>query len=411
MLLARLARGLVKVGTLTLIDQKGRAHVFQGARPGPECTLKIHDAVTARRLFFNPKLAFGEAYMDGRLTIGDDDIYGALAFMGKNMGWGEPAHWISRLPGHVARLARALIQHNPKPKAQRNVAHHYDRSGELYDLFLDSDRQYSCAYFHSSDDDIETAQANKKRHLAAKLLLADGQKILDIGCGWGGLALELAKQADVEVTGITLSREQLAVARRRAEDEGLENRVRFEMVDYRELTGRFDRIVSVGRFEHVGLPHYPAFFSAVGELLAPGGLAVLHTIGRADGPGATNPWIDKYIFPGGYSPALSEVAPIIERHGFYITDVEVLRLHYALTLKAWRARFNANRHKVRELYDERFCRMWEMYLAASEVAFRYSGHVNFQIQITRDLAAVPLTRDYIEDSKRRRTNKRGSAAA
>ncbi len=410
MLLARLASRLVKAGTLTLIDHKGRSQVFRGAQPGPACTLRFHDAAIARHLFFNPLLAFGEAYMDGRLTIEDGDIYDALAFMGESMGWDEPDHWVARLPGRLARFARSLIQYNPAPKARRNVAHHYDLSGRLYDLFLDHDRQYSCAYFVSDDDEIETAQEQKKRHLAAKLLLRDGQRVLDIGCGWGGLALHLAHAAEVEVTGITLSREQLAVARERARAEGLAARVRFELLDYREMEGEFDRIVSVGMFEHVGVPHYREFFGALRELLSEDGVALLHTIGRADGPGATNPWIDKYIFPGGYSPALSEIVPAIERGGFYITDVEVLRLHYALTIEAWRSRFNANRHKVRELYDERFCRMWELYLAASEAAFRYSGHVSFQIQFARSLQAVPLTRDYIDNFERRHPKDRGVAA-
>jgi cyclopropane-fatty-acyl-phospholipid synthase len=293
-----------------------------------------------------------------------------------------------------------MQQYNPLGRAQANVAHHYDLSKTLYDLFLDADRQYSCAYFTAPDQSIDAAQAQKKRHLAAKLLLKPGQRVLDIGCGWGGLALYLAKECEVEVTGLTLSTEQLQVARHRAAAAGLAERVRFELLDYRLATGQYDRIVSVGMFEHVGVVHYPTFFRKLRELLATDGVALLHSIGRADGPGVTNPWIRRYIFPGGYSPALSEVVPVVERTGLYITDIEVLRLHYAETLKAWRARFLANRERIRTLYDERFCRMWEFYLAGSEVAFRRQGHINFQMQMAKQVDTVPLTRDYIFDWER-----------
>jgi cyclopropane-fatty-acyl-phospholipid synthase len=280
------------------------------------------------------------------------------------------------------------------------VAHHYDLSGTLYDLFLDADRQYSCAYFTAPDQSIEQAQANKKRHIAAKLLLREGQKVLDIGSGCGGLALYLAKECGVSVTGLTLSTEQLKVARNRAEEAGLADRVHFELLDYREARGSYDRIVSVGMFEHVGVYHYPAFFQKVKELLSEDGVALLHSIGRQDGPGSTNPWIRKYIFPGGYSPAMSEVIPAIERTGLWITDIEILRLHYAETLRAWRTRFNANRERIRALYDERFCRMWEFYLAGSEIAFRHQGHLVFQMQMAKNIDTVPLTRDYITDWER-----------
>jgi cyclopropane-fatty-acyl-phospholipid synthase len=244
------------------------------------------------------------------------------------------------------------------------------------------------------------AQANKKRHIAAKLLLKPGQSVLDIGCGWGGLALYLARECGVSVTGLTLSSEQLKVAERRAADAGLADRVRFALCDYREAAGRYDRIVSVGMFEHVGVVHYPTFFRKLRELLAEDGVALLHSIGRQDGPGTTNPWLRKYIFPGGYSPAVSEVVPVVERTGLWITDIEILRLHYAETLRAWRQRFNANRERVRALYDERFCRMWEFYLAGSEIAFRHQGHMNFQMQMAKRVDTVPLTRDYITDFER-----------
>jgi cyclopropane-fatty-acyl-phospholipid synthase len=318
----------------------------------------------------------------------------------RNAGWATTAHWAQGLLLRAQWLARRIHQYNPIGKAQANVAHHYDLSDTLYDLFLDADRQYSCAYFIRPDDTLERAQAQKKRHIAAKLLLRPGQKILDIGCGWGGLALYLAKIADAEVTGVTLSKEQHQVARRRAAEAGLAGRVDFKLLDYRLESGRFDRIVSVGMFEHVGVGHYDEFFGALRQLLADDGVALLHTIGRADGPGETNTWIRKYIFPGGYSPALSEVLPAIERAGLYVTDVEVLRLHYAETLRHWRQRVLANRERIVALYDERFLRMWEFYLAGSEVTFRHAGHVVFQIQLAKRVDAVPLTRDYIAEFER-----------
>ena len=277
------------------------------------------------------------------------------------------------------------------------MAHHYDLSDTLYDMFLDNDRQYSCAYYMSENDSLEHAQHNKKRHLAAKLLLEPGHKVLDIGSGWGGLGLYLAQTAEADVTGVTLSAEQLKVAEDRAAKAGLSDRVRFRLQDYRDETLKYDRIVSVGMFEHVGVGHYREFFEKVHDLLTDDGVALLHTIGRTDGPAATNPWLAKYIFPGGYIPAMSEIIPAIERTGMCITDIEVLRLHYASTLRDWRRRFNANRDKIREVYEERFCRMWEYYLASSEAAFRYGGQVNFQIQLAKRQDAVPLTRDYIAE--------------
>jgi cyclopropane-fatty-acyl-phospholipid synthase len=398
MLVAHLLRHLVRVGTLQLIDAGGTLHRFSGT-PGPRITIRLHDRALERSLFFNPRLALGEAIMDGRLTIEDAGVYDFLDFLAVNIN-AAPHNLLSPLYIGFGRAFRTFQQFNPLTRARRNVAHHYDLSDTLYDLFLDADRQYSCAYFSSPDLTIEQAQANKKRHLAAKLLLKPGQRVLDIGCGWGGLALYLARECGVSVTGLTLSTEQLKVAERRAAGAGLSDRVRFELRDYREASGQFDRIVSVGMLEHVGVVHYPTYFRKLKELLAEDGIAVLHSIGRSDGPGATNPWIRKYIFPGGYSPAVSEVVPLIERTGLWITDVEILRLHYAETLRAWRLRFNANRERIRALYDERFCRMWEFYLAGSEIAFRYQGHMNFQMQLAKTINAVPLTRDYITDWER-----------
>ena len=410
MLVSGLLNRIVKFGTLRLVDANGNLHEFTGAPRDPRITIRLHDRALHRRLCLNPLLAVGEAYMDRTLTIEDSDIYDFLAFFGANLGWGKPDYWIPRVLDRFRRLTRRIAQYNPAPRAQRNVAHHYDLSDTLYDLFLDNDRQYSCAYFLSPDDSLETAQEQKKRHIAAKMLLRPGQKVLDIGSGWGGLALAIARAENVDVTGITLSSEQHRAANERVQSEGLADRVRFVLKDYRAAEGAFDRIVSVGMFEHVGVGDYATFFEKVRELLADDGVALLHTIGRSDGPGTTNPWIRKYIFPGGYVPALSEIVSPIEGAGLYLTDIEVLRLHYAETLREWRLRFCANWDVVRRLYDERFCRMWEFYLAASEVAFRHCGQVVFQIQLAKQQDAVPLTRDYVDQYERAVAGKRSAAA-
>jgi cyclopropane-fatty-acyl-phospholipid synthase len=399
MILGLFLRHIVRRGTLRVIDAQGRTRVYPG-EPGPAVTIRLHDRPLERQLLLNPRLYLGEAYMDGRLTVENGGgIYDLLDFLGLNLNLTPKSVFTPFYNGFGTAL-RGLQQWNQIGRSRRNVAHHYDLSDTLYDLFLDKDRQYSCAYFTAPDQTIEQAQANKKRHIASKLLLEPGQRVLDIGCGWGGLALYLAKECEVEVTGLTLSVEQLRVAERRAVAVGLANRVRFKLLDYRQETGTYDRIVSVGMFEHVGVPQYRAFFRKMKALLKEDGMALLHSIGRADGPGSTNPWIRKYIFPGGYSPALSEVLPVVERTGLWVTDIEVLRLHYAETLKAWRTRFMADRDRIRQLYDERFCRMWEFYLAASEIAFRYQGHVVFQMQLARQIDTVPLTRDYMFDWER-----------
>ncbi|HXQ53213.1 MAG TPA: cyclopropane-fatty-acyl-phospholipid synthase family protein [Stellaceae bacterium] len=398
MLLSHLLRRVTRYGTLRIIDAEGRTHEFRGG-PGRTITARFHDKKLGRDLFLNPRRRLGEAYMDGGLTVEDGTLFDFLDFLAGNIE-AAPKTWVTPLYNGFGHAFRVFQQYNPVRRAQANVHHHYDLSKTLYDLFLDSDRQYSCAYFTAPDQSIDQAQAQKKRHIAAKLLLKPGQRVLDIGCGWGGLALYLAKECGVEVTGLTLSTEQLAVARQRAASLGLADRVTFELLDYREAKGIYDRIVSVGMFEHVGVVHYSTFFRQVKGLLAKDGVALLHSIGRSDGPGSTHPWIRRYIFPGGYSPALSEVVPVAERTGFFITDIEVLRLHYAETLKAWRLRFLANRERVRQLYDDRFCRMWEFYLAASEIAFRHQGHIVFQMQLAKAVDTVPLTRDYITDWER-----------
>ncbi|MCB2100379.1 MAG: class I SAM-dependent methyltransferase [Rhodobacterales bacterium] len=400
MLLAKLLDHLIRVGTLVLIDADGASHRFSGTDPGPEVTVRLHDKRLYRRLFYGPELRAGEAYMDGTLTVEDGSIFDFLNLVARNYEAAQGYHPVADKARRLDTLFRHIQQFNPARFSRRNVAHHYDLSGELYELFLDQDRQYSCAYFPTGEEDLETAQDLKKRHIAAKLQLEPGQSVLDIGSGWGGMGLYLARTFGVKVTGVTLSEEQLKVSRARAAAEGLDDRVRFELVDYRALGGRYDRIVSVGMFEHVGVGHFRDYFGQVRDLLTDDGVALLHTIGRMEPPGSTSPWIRKYIFPGGYIPALSETVAAIERSTLWVTDVEILRMHYAHTLSRWRDRFQENRDKVKALYDETFCRMWEFYLAASEVSFRNMGNTVFQIQIARRQDAVPLTRDYIGQVER-----------
>ncbi|MEQ8967037.1 MAG: cyclopropane-fatty-acyl-phospholipid synthase family protein [Azospirillaceae bacterium] len=411
MLLYKFLDRFVREGRLILVDPEGKEHAF-GDDTGETVRIRVDDRATLRRLFATPKMALGEAYMDGRLTVDGGDVFPLIDLLTRNLGVQEEAlnsnfHRITGL------ILRRLHQFNPLGRAQRNVAHHYDLSDTLYDLFLDADRQYSCAYFPEPGLSIDEAQQAKKRHIAAKLRLEPGQKVLDIGCGWGGLGLYIAHQdPTIEVVGVTLSKEQHAVANRRAREAGVADRVRFELMDYRALEdASFDRIVSVGMFEHVGVPHYQEFFDKVRALLTEDGVALLHTIGRVDGPGSTNPWIRKYIFPGGYCPALSEVMSPIERARLWTTDVEILRLHYAETLLAWRERFKTHWDRVAEVYDERFCRMWEFYLAGSECAFRNSGHVVFQIQFAKRVDALPITRDYMIDREREEQSREADVAA
>jgi cyclopropane-fatty-acyl-phospholipid synthase len=399
-LLDQLLRRFLVLGRLTVRWPDGSLSTYTG-EPGPEALMALTDERAVRRMALRPGLGVGEAYMDGTLQPVDCTIYELLDVLLTNCA-AETSHNPVLSLGEIAgRLTRRLAQFNPAHRARRNVAHHYDLNGRLYALFLDRDRQYSCAYFQLPDATLEEAQLAKKHHIAAKLKLdRPDLQVLDIGCGWGGMALTLARDYGAQVTGITLSTEQLAEAQARAAAAGLSDRVTFELLDYRALHRRFDRIVSVGMFEHVGVGHYRRFFEQVKTNLAPDGVALLHTIGRSDGPGATNPWIAKYIFPGGYTPALSEVLPVIQRARLVTTDVEVLRLHYAETLRHWRRRFAANRDAIAAMYDDRFVRMFEFYLAGSELAFRRSGQVVFQIQLTRDVNAVPTTRDYMFDAER-----------
>ena len=390
MALARLLQRLIRVGSLIVVLPSGEAlHAGDPGAPKP-VQIRLRDNRTAWRIAVYPGLALGEAWMDGDVILERGTLWDLLDLAGRNLSLQPPPR-----RGRLARLWRRIEQANDRATARRNVAHHYDLSLELYRRFLDADLQYSCAYFERPGMSLDEAQAAKKRHLAAKLLLGPGHSVLDIGCGWGGLGMTLAEDAGARVTGITLSDEQLAVAQSRAKERGLADRVEFRKQDYRDVEGTFDRIVSVGMFEHVGVPNYRAFFDAVARLLKDDGVAVLHAIGQNHVSVSNQPWIGKYIFPGGYTPALSEVLPAIERAGLWVTDIEILRLHYAETLKAWRERFEANRAEIAALYDERFCRMWEFYLCLSEVAFRHRGCMVFQIQLAKRVDAVPLTRDYI----------------
>lgn len=394
-----LLRKLIRKGTLIVVDARGRRYIYGDRAPDvPPVTIRFTDSATPRRAAFNPALELGEAYMDRRLLIEQGDIRAFLELIGLNTHWDDDDAVRLRL-WRPWRRGGLWETWNWKRKARRNVAHHYDLSS-LYALFLDKDLQYSCGYFPTQAIGLEEAQAAKKAHIAAKLLLRPGQHVLDIGCGWGGLALYLHRLADVDVTGITLSQEQLDIARERAADAGVGDRVRFELLDYREVRGTFDRIVSVGMFEHVGPPNYQSFFEHCRALLSADGVMFLHTIGRADGPAPTDRWLSRYIFPGGYVPALSQIAPAIEAARLWVTDIEVLRLHYAYTLSHWYRRVVSSREAIIALYDERFFRMWQFYLAGAIVAFRHDAHLNFQIQLSRRREALPLTRDYMVEADR-----------
>jgi cyclopropane-fatty-acyl-phospholipid synthase len=383
-----------KTGCLTVVDASGKSRTFGVAGTSPNVWVQITGAPTMWKLALRPDLYLGEAYADGSLKILDGSLWDLLDLLGRNLVIGESRR--DSLPLRAAKAAiRYLQQNNRRKTAKANVHHHYDLSFDLYRSFLDDDLQYSCAYFGDPSFSLEDAQAAKKAHIIAKLRLKAGQKILDIGCGWGGLALSIARHADVRVVGITLSGEQLEVARDRARAEGLADRVSFELMDYRDVAGPFDRIVSVGMFEHVGAPNYPKFFLKVKSLLVEDGIALVHSIGRAHGPDVTSAWIRKYIFPGGYIPAISQVVPAVERSGLWLTDLEILRLHYAETLRHWRSRFIKTCMHMPERFDDRFARIWEFYLAISEMSFRYGGMMVFQMQLSRTVDALPISRDYM----------------
>jgi cyclopropane-fatty-acyl-phospholipid synthase len=391
-------KSFVRVGTLKIIDADGKVHVFSG-QPGPNVTMRLSDRSLYYKLVFNPELNAGEAYMDGRMSFEDSTLRDFLTLFSLNR-LSLASYPLQKVLRRVSRLFKKGQQANPIGKAQQNVAHHYDLGNDFYKLFLDEGLQYSCAYFTNDDNTLEQAQRNKLRLLAAKLKLSPGLKILDIGCGWGDLALYLARLADVEVVGVTLSKEQFELANARARKAGLDNRVRFELKDYRKVEDRFDRIVSVGMFEHVGVHHYGEFFGKINELMDDDGLALIHSIGHMSPPGTASPWLRKYIFPGAYSPALSEVFQVVEQNSLWVTDLEFLRLHYAKTLAHWSQRFEANRDKVEAMYDARFARMWEFYLISAEMMFRTGSQLVFHMQLARKRDAAPIVRDYITDLQR-----------
>ncbi|MES0403913.1 MAG: cyclopropane-fatty-acyl-phospholipid synthase family protein [Hyphomicrobium sp.] len=396
--LSHMMKSFVRVGTLKIIDADGKVHVFSG-QPGPNVTMRLSDRSLYYKLVFNPELNAGEAYMDGRMSFEDSTLRDFLTLFSLNrLSLGS--YPLQKVLRRVSRMFKKGQQANPIGKAQQNVAHHYDLGNDFYKLFLDEGLQYSCAYFTKDDNTLEQAQRNKLRLLAAKLNLSPGLKILDIGCGWGDLALYLARLADVEVVGVTLSKEQFELANARARKAGLDNRVRFELKDYRKVEDRFDRIVSVGMFEHVGVHHYGEFFGKINELMDDDGLALIHSIGHMSPPGTASPWLRKYIFPGAYSPALSEVFEVVEQNSLWVTDLEFLRLHYAKTLAHWAQRFEANRDKIEAMYDARFARMWEFYLISAEMMFRTGSQLVFHMQLARKRDAVPIVRDYITDLQR-----------
>ena len=396
--LSHMLKSFIRTGTLKVIDAAGETHIFRGT-PGPEVTMRLTDPTLYRTLFFNPELAAGEAYMDGRMSFEDSTLRDFLTLFSVNrLSLGS--YPLQKVLRKISRGLKRFQQSNPVGKAQKNVAHHYDIGNDFYRLFLDEGMQYSCAYFTSDGNTLEEAQQNKLRLIASKLNLKAGQHVLDIGCGWGDMALYLARMESVNVLGVTLSREQCSLANERAKQLGVAGRVRFELRDYRDVTERFDRIVSVGMFEHVGAHHYDEFFAKVNELMTDDGIMLLHSIGHMSPPGTASPWLRKYIFPGAYSPALSEVFTSVEQNSLWVTDLEFLRLHYAKTLAHWERRFQTSRALVAQMYDERFCRMWEFYLISAEMMFRTGSQLVFHMQLAKRRDAAPIVRDYVTDVQR-----------
>jgi len=399
-LISRLLGALLTKGRITLVQPDGGRETY-GPGGGKELTVRLADRRVAFDLVRNPRLKLGEAYMDGRLIIEDGTILDLLELITSANRWEDGGQGRSLMRKGKIKGLKKLLRRNKPSKSKRNVAHHYDLKDELYELFLDGDRQYSCAYFTDPANSLEQAQSDKKAHIAAKLYLKPGMRVLDIGSGWGGTALYLNRVADVDVLGITLSEEQLKVARRRAEEAGVSDRVTFELIDYRHLSGTFDRIVSIGMFEHVGAAHYEEFYEKCRELLADDGVMLLHTIGKLGQAGAPDPFTDKWIFPGYHLPSLSQMSAASEKVQLIASDVEMLRLHYAYTLRHWLERATDARDKIVAMYDERFFRMWEFYLAGGIVMFESGAACNYQVQYIRDRHAVPITRDYMIEAEQR----------
>ncbi|WP_427451024.1 class I SAM-dependent methyltransferase [Litorimonas sp. WD9-15] len=397
-LLDKVMQRFVSKGALTVILPDGTSTTY-GSGGEPSATIKINDTALPMALVKNPELVAGEAYMDGRLEMVDCTIHDFLTVFANNRDGLRKGPIRSKVKAWNKKIKR-WHQRNPRAASSANVKAHYDISNELYKMFLDEDMQYSCAYFSDPDMTLEEAQLAKKRHIAAKLDLKAGQRVLDIGCGWGGMAMHLAKEHGVKVVGVTLSTQQHSLAIERVKDAGLEDLVDIRLQDYRDVEGPFDRIVSVGMFEHVGIGHFAEYFETIRELLTDEGVALVHSIGRKGGPGTTGAWIRKYIFPGGYSPALSETFAEIEKAGLWVSDCEILRLHYAYTLAEWNKRCQAQKAEIVEMMGEEFFRMWEFYLSISELSFQLGKHMNFQIQLTKDVHALPVTRDYMVDEER-----------
>jgi len=397
--LSHMMKSFIRKGRLTVIDAEGKRHVFSGT-PGPDVTMRLTDKKLYRTLVFNAELAAGEAYMDGTMRFEEGsslrDFLTLFSINRLSLG----SYPIQKILRAIKMRFRKRQQSNAKGQAQQNVSHHYDVGNDFYKLFLDENMLYSCAYFREPDETLEQAQRNKLRLLASKLCLKPGMTVLDIGCGWGDMALYLASIEDVQVVGVTLSKEQQALATKRAADAGLSDRVKFELKDYRDVSQTFDRIVSVGMFEHVGVHHYDEFFKKLNALMPDDGIAVIHSIGHMSPPGMASAWLRKYIFPGAYSPALSEVFEVVEQNSLWVTDLEFLRVHYATTLQHWASRFEQNRDEVVKLYDERFARMWEFYLISAEMMFRTGSQLVFHMQLSRKRDAAPIVRDYITDRQR-----------
>ena len=380
-------------GKIDIIDCKNKTHSF--GQSIPYVKIKLTNKSIERKIFLNPALFVGEAYMAKELIIEEGTIENFIKIITTSFDDVLSKHWLQKFLYNISTIFRSLQQLNYPIKSKKNVAHHYDLNEELYRLFLDKDMQYSCGYFYNDNISLDQAQIDKKNHIIKKLNIKENMSVLDIGCGWGGLSLQIAKDTGAKVKGITLSENQLATAKKRADGEGLTDKVEFVLQDYRHENNHYDRIISVGMFEHVGVKHFSEFFSKTYSLLKDKGVFLLHTIGQQNKPCATDPWIRKYIFPGGYIPSLSEILKVCEKQNIKISDIEILRLHYAQTLKHWYLNILKNRDRIIEMFDERFFRMWEYYLLTSQYSFINMGNVVFQIQISKNINNLPLTRDYM----------------